>query len=152
MTLRYTVATASIEQIHSHLKQCDEHFTPRLSSRVDLFEYSQKIFHGSVSFEAWEDSALVGMISAYLNDANNRTGFITNVSVLKEYSMKGIASSLLAMCLQRARHLGFARMKLRVARENRAATKLYSQAGFKVTEERGEDLVMEREILGQSTQ
>ena len=152
MTLKYKVKTASKEQIYSHLKECDGNFTPPLSSRGDLLDYSRKIFEKSVSFEAWQDKVLVGMINAYLNDPSSQTGFITNVSILKEYMGKGIASTLLEMCMEHARNLSYTGLKLEVSRENSAAIKLYSRAGFKVIEESGENLLMEHDILGQSTQ
>jgi len=152
MTLKYKVTTASIEQVYSHLKACDGNFSPPLSSRINLLEYSRKMFEKSVSFEAWQGDVLVGMINAYLNDASNQTGFITNVSVLKEYMGKGIAASLLEMCLESARNLGFIRIRLEVTQENSAAIKLYSKAGFKVVDEFGENLLMERKFHRQSTQ
>ena len=152
MTLNYKVKTASEEQIYLHLKECDGNFTPPLSSRVDLLDYSRKIFQQSISFEAWQDNDLVGMLNAYLNNASNRTGFITNVSILEEYMRKGVASSLLYMCLEHARNLGFSRIKLEVSRENSVAIKLYSRAGFKVMEESREYMLMEYEIFRQSTQ
>ena len=152
MTLKFNVNTASIEQIFSHLTECDNNFIPPLSSRVDLQTYSRKIFEKSVSFEAWLDSVLVGMINAYLDDASELTGFITNVSILKEYMGKGIASTLLEICLKHARCLGFRRIRLEVSRESTAAIKLYSLAGFRVIKESGENMLMEHEFLGQSAQ
>ena len=152
MTLQYRIKTASREQIYSHLKECDGHFIPPLSSRVDLLDYSMKMSKQSVSFEAWQDHILVGMINVYLNDASAKTGFITNVTTLKEYRGKGVAAVLLQMCLEHARDHGFNRIKLEVSRPNRAAIKLYSRAGFLVIEECGENLLMEREISGPSDQ
>jgi ribosomal protein S18 acetylase RimI-like enzyme len=152
MTLNYKVKTASREQIYSHLKECDGNFTPPLSSRVDLLDYSRKIFENSISFEAWQDNVLVGMINAYLNNGSKQTGFITNVSILKEYVGKGVASILLQMCLDHAQNLCFNRIKLEVSRENSAAIELYSRADFRVIGESGEHLLMEHKILGQSVQ
>lgn len=152
MTLKYKIKTASREQIYSHLKECDGNFAPPLSSRVDLLDYSRKIFEKSISFEAWQDNILVGMINAYLNDVSNQTAFITNVSVLKECTGESVASILLQMCLEHARNLTFSNIRLEVSRENSAAIKIYSRVGFKVIEESGENLLMEHKILGQSTQ
>jgi ribosomal protein S18 acetylase RimI-like enzyme len=152
MTLKYKVKTASKEQMYSHLKECDGTFTPPLSLRVDLLAYSRKIFEKSISFEAWQDNVLVGMINAYLNNASDQTGFITNVSIRKEYMGKGVTSILLQMCLEHARNLSFNRIKLEVSRENSAAIRLYSRAGFTLIGESGANLLMEHKILGQSVQ
>ena len=152
MNLTYKVETASREEIRLHLEACDRSFAPLLSSRVDLFDYSSKIFEKAVSFEAWEDNALVGMINAYLNDTGSRTGFITNVSVLKEYMGRGVASILLNTCLEHAARLGFSKIQLEVSRNNGPAIKLYSRAGFKAVKETGEYFLMERQIGGQWVQ
>ena len=147
MTLRYTVKTAFKGHIYSHLKECDENFMPPLSSRVDLLDYSAKLFEKSVSFEAWQGNVLVGLLNAYLNDVSNQTGFITNTSILKEYMGQGIASTLLQMCLEYARNLNYSKLKLEVSRANSTAIKLYSHAGFKVMEENGESLLMTCDII-----
>ena len=152
MTLEYKVKTASKEQIYSHLKECDGNFRPPLSSRVDLLGYSDKIFEQAVSFEAWDGNVLVGMVNIYLNDESHRTGFITNTSVLKGYMKKGVASISLQMCLEYVRHLSFSRIRLAVSRENSAAIGLYSRTGFEVIGISGENLLMEHEIAGITTE
>ena len=152
MTLEYKVKTASKEQIYSHLKECDGNFRPPLSSRVDLLGYSDKIFEQAVSFEAWDGNVLVGMVNIYLNDESHRTGFITNTSVLKGYMKKGVASILLQMCLEYARNLGFSRIRLAVSRANGAAIELYSHAGFKASGIYVENLLMDCEIAGKTTE
>lgn len=146
MTLTFNVNTASKEEMFSHLKECDRYFLPTLSSRVDLLDYSSKLFEKSVSFEAWDENILIGMINAYLNDTSNRACFITNVSILQDYMGKGIASVLLEMCLENARKLSFNSVKLEVSRGNSPALKLYSRAGFKVLKESGDNLVLVCEI------
>jgi len=152
MTLKYTVQIASKEQIYSHLKSCDGDFTPRLSSRVDLRDYAAKMFEKSVSFEAWQDNVLVGMINVYLDDVSCQTGFITNVSILKAYRGQGVASNLVAVCLEHSRNLSFTRIKLEVSRENSTALRLYSRAGFEVIGQSGENLLMEHTFFGQNGQ
>jgi 2-polyprenyl-3-methyl-5-hydroxy-6-metoxy-1,4-benzoquinol methylase len=146
--LLYTSATASRDEIHLHLMKCDSHFSPPLSSRVNLLEYSDKLFAKAVSFEAWDEGILVGMVNAYLNSSETRHGYITNVSILEEYKGKGIASSLLKMCLAYAREHEYNRITLEVSSENFPAIKLYSKSGFKVTQKCGDSLMMEYEITG----
>ena len=94
----------------------------------------------------------MGMLNAYLNDMDNRTGFITNVSILGEYMGKGVASILLEMCIDHARKHNFSRIKLEVSRESSPAINLYSKVGFKVMQECGDNLLMEYEIKGKSTE
>ena len=151
MTLIYRVKTATREEFQAHLKECDRNFKPPLSSRVDLLNYSRKIFDESVSFEAWDDNLLVGMINAYFNDTGNRIGYITNVSILKQYMGKGIASRLLEMCSKHARRHNFIKLRLEVSRHNVPAKKLYALSGFKTIIESGDSLLMEHEMPGTRT-
>jgi len=105
----------------------------------------------AVSFEAWQDDVLVGMINAYLNDASHRTGFITNTSILKEYARRGVATTLLQMCLKSALENNFSRVRLEVSRDNSQAIRLYARAGFKIMRENEDNLLMECDIPGTST-
>ena len=150
-TLVYRVMSASREQIRAHLEICNGNFLPPLSSRVDLFDYSSKLFDKSVSFEAWDGSVLVGMLNAYFNDTDNRSGFITNVSILKQYLGQGIASKLLQMGLKHACDHDFSVLRLEVSRDNNPAKRLYLMAGFKTVEESGDILLMEYAVPLKST-
>ena len=146
MTLIYKMQSASKDIILLHLQQCDLSYRPPLSSRVDLREYADKMFARSVSFEAWDRGALVGLVNAYFNGAENRVGFVTNVSVLPEYTGQGVAKKLLRMCLDYGSDRKTRVIRLEVSRENEPAVSVYSNAGFRVVGEDGMDLVMEREI------
>lgn len=148
MNLVYKTQTASRQEIYEHLVACDTFFVPPLSSRVDLYTYAHKIRERAVSYEAWSAETLVGMVNAYLNDTVGRTAYVTNVSVLKDYSGQGIASTLLAMCMERARADGFSRIKLEVSPHNCAAIRVYTKFGFKVMTTIGDNLSMVCEIDG----
>lgn len=134
MNIVYRIDTASHEDILQHLRQCDNDYTPPLSARVDLYSYAGKLRSNAVSFEAWDTDGnlLVGIINAYLNDHKTQRGFISNVSVLREYRGMGLASTLLRMCLDYAAQSGFQFVELEVAPTNTLAQKLYNGAGFEI--------------------
>jgi len=144
VSLVYKTRTASLEEVLRHLKRCDGHFVPPLSSRVDLLDYARKIHKNAVSFEAWDEDthSLVGMINAYLNDPKGQAAYITNVSVAREYMGQGVASVLLAMCLALAQADHFSIVKLEVLPENVPAMRLYTRAGFKAVASSGESLLL----------
>lgn len=146
MNVTYRTQTASAEEIHEHLVACDRFFVPPLSSRVDLWVYARKMLERAVSFEAWCASTLVGICNAYLNDPERHMGFITNVSVLRSYSGQGIASTLVRMCLDRARADGFSKLWLQVSPCNQAAVAVYAKAGFRIVASTRHSISMECEI------
>lgn len=146
MKLCYKVKTATQKEIYLHLKDCNDSFKPPLNTRVNLQDFSKKIFEKSVSFETWENQILVGIISAYFNDIENRSGYINNVSITKNYRGMGIATTLLKMCIEYARQYNFSEIKLEVSKYNFRAIQLYRKLGFHDFENRGDFILMRYEV------
>lgn len=130
MGMKYTQGLASEQEIYSHLMKCNESFITNLAKRVNLEEYSKKIFEKAVTFEAWSGNALVGLVAAYFNDPDGQVGYITNVSTIRTYMGKGIASELMNMCIQYAKQYNVEEIKLEVHKGNRPAINLYKRSGF----------------------
>lgn len=128
--------------IYAHLVRCADAFMPPLHERVDVVSYASKIFERAVTFEAWAQEILVGLVAAYLNDSQTRAGYITSVSVDRDYLGQGIARNLIAQCIARARELGFRELRLEVSQHNDRAISLYRKAGFAPYENRGESVMM----------
>ena len=124
----FKTKTASEKEICLHLKECSKSFIPPLIERANIEKYSKKIFEKAVTFEAWSDSLLAGMIAVYFNV--NHAAFITNVSVLKQFMKMGIASELLKACIKYARQKKCTGITLEVNKENNAAIAFYEKAGF----------------------
>ena len=139
--------TASADQIAAHLDQCSDQFEPALKNRIDLSEYSRKLFERSVTFEAWDQNRLVGLLAAYINDPHKGTGFITSVSTVASHAGRGIASTLLGYCAHYARIRGFATLRLEVSAQNSGAVRLYQKHGFAPVGDQGASLFMERRIV-----
>ena len=140
--ITYKIKTATAEEIYFHLKECNANFIPPLDEKVDIQEYSKKLVDKSVTFEAWEDRILAGLIAAYLNDAEKKSGFITNVSTLKKYMGKGIASELMTRCIDYSKKHNFKEILLEVSEKNIEAIHLYTKNGFKDIENKNGMLVM----------
>ena len=132
--IKYQTKTASTEEIRLHLKECNENFIPPLDQKVNLHEYSKKIFEKAITFEAWADKTLVGMVAAYFNDIENLSGYITSVSVDKNYTGKGVAHELMKSCIEYARKNNFLQIKLEVAEGNLKAIQLYKKFDFAAIE------------------
>lgn len=140
--IEFREGTATQEDIQAHLVGCDGNFSPRLSLKVDIGEYSRKISAKAQTFEAWFGDTLVGLVAAYLNDRGARSGFITNVSVAKAFMGRGIAWALLDRCLDRSRQEGMEAIGLEVSMESREAIRLYEKLGFSELERKGETVLM----------
>jgi ribosomal protein S18 acetylase RimI-like enzyme len=110
--------------------ECDRDFIPNLSSRINISDYSVKLFNDAKRFEAWNGSELVGLVAAYFNDTETLSVYITNVSVKKEFQRQGIARSLVIKCTNDAMVGGFKDVCLEVAPNNNPALAMYKSIGF----------------------
>jgi ribosomal protein S18 acetylase RimI-like enzyme len=126
----YLSNTASTAQIAEHLLRCDANFVPPLSGRVEIKGYAKKIASKATRFEAWTGGTLVGLVAAYCNDQEKRIGYMTSVSVLREWTGQGIAARLVRLCVEHMKTLGVRQISLEVASGNMPAIKLYENSGF----------------------
>lgn len=131
-TVEYLRNKASAVELAEHLSRCDAAFVPPLSSRVEIIDYAQKIANKATRFEAWLGGTLVGLVAVYCNDQEKRIAYITSVSVLREWTGKGIAARLVGQCVEHAKASGMQRISLEVASDNTHAIKLYEKSGFVV--------------------
>lgn len=142
MNIQYKTKTATEKEICSHLIECNANFQPRLDEKVNIQEYSKKIFKKSLTFEAWTGQILVGLVAVYFNDTENISGYITNVSVTREYTGKGIATKLLNICIEYAKKNYLSEISLEVSKESYEAIYLYKKLGFFDFESKDKFLVM----------
>ena len=132
----YKIKTAKDQDINLHLLECDDNFVPPLSQRIVIADYSTKLFNKSITFEAWSEQKLIGLIATYFDRGFSSSAFITNVSVNKAYGSRGIASSLLAMCIDYARRNDTKELKLEVNVKNFQAISFYKKFAFVIEKNR----------------
>ena len=120
---------STLAHIRNHLEVCKNNFIPKLTAYVNLTEYSQKIFLSADKFERFEDNELIGLIAAYPNETK-KIAFITNVSVDKTHSKKGIGTSLLNECIEYYKNKKYEGINLEVFRQNKNAISFYLKHNF----------------------
>ena len=141
----YKINKSSDIEIRKHLWECSDSFTPPLSTYVEIDSYSTKIFTKSVRFEAFYKNKLVGLIAMYVNK-EDRSTFITNVSVYPEFIGVGIGYTLLKNCKMYINRNGFKRLSLEVKKNNNLAIKFYEKNNFIITKTNKENYTMELKI------
>jgi GNAT superfamily N-acetyltransferase/2-polyprenyl-3-methyl-5-hydroxy-6-metoxy-1,4-benzoquinol methylase len=144
--LEYASNAASEVEIAEHLLRCDADFVPPLSSRVDVRAYARKIAGKASRFEAWSGRALVGLVAAYCNDQERRIAYITSVSVLREWTGKGVAARLIGRCLAHAAAAGMRWVSLEVGKDNAPAIALYEKSGFVLGQATGSFVAMNLDL------
>jgi ribosomal-protein-alanine N-acetyltransferase len=143
--IKYSVKKATVFDIFSNLQACDKDFFPLLSERVNLMEYSNKLYENSVTFEAWSEDKLIGMVAAYFNNVADSVGYITNVCVESKFKGNQIASNLMMKCLHYAAENHFQNIVLEVNENNNTAINLYEKFSFRKIDIRDGNIKMQLE-------
>jgi ribosomal protein S18 acetylase RimI-like enzyme len=130
-----------------HLKACDQSFEPPLHTYANIESYAEKISRNADRIECWHDNDLIGLVAIYLNDLKSKKGFITNVSVLAEFSKRGIAQKLLQLAIQRAKEKGFTCVELEVNQQNLKAIGLYEKLGFTTSKYKSKNRMMSKNLI-----
>jgi ribosomal protein S18 acetylase RimI-like enzyme len=139
--IEFKINQSNNSDILEHLKKCNDQFIPPLSSRVSIDEYSVKIFEKAIRFELWDGLNLIGLTAAYKNNESNSL-FITNVSVEKEFSGKGLANKLIEEVINYCKTNGHENVKLEVNIDNHKAISLYKKFNFKTENELNDSLFL----------
>ena len=132
--------------IYNFLKKCDNLFIPKLSSIVNLKEYSEKLSKKSIQFCHYVNGNLVGMLAMYANDFTEKTAFITIMVLIKEYQGRGLAKQLLIDAIKYAKNLGFKKVRLEVYNKNIKAINLYKKLGFRKHMNKTDSVILFLEI------
>lgn len=140
--IKYNIGTATEMEVASHLKSCNSLFIPPLNQKLAIKDYAKKIVENSITFEAWRREELVGLVAAYFNNIKENEGYITNVSVIKNFGGQGIANTLINNCIGYAIENKFVSIALEVNKESKGAVALYLKNNFKQTGTQGDNLKM----------
>jgi ribosomal protein S18 acetylase RimI-like enzyme len=130
-----TLNKSGAASLESHLRECDERFSPRLSERVDLGDYARKLALLADRCEAWQESRLVGLVAAYLNNPETSRGFVSSVSVCLDNEGRGLASELMRKCIKLARDKSRELLELEVGENDFRTQAFYRKHGFELSGE-----------------
>ena len=144
--INFRVNCSSAADITAHLLRADAFFKPALSRRVDIHEYSKKLYDKAVRFEAWISRDLVGLVAIYCNQFNDGKAFVSSVSVWPESQGQGIATHLMRQCIDHLEIKGFYHLDLEVDQRSLSAISLYRKLGFTTLHRSGALLLMEMPI------
>lgn len=138
----YKINNSTLEDIKKHLYSCSDSFIPSLESYADISKYSQKIFDFGIKFEAYNNNNLIGLIALYV-DNQERTSFITNVSVDPDFQGNKIAENLLSSCVGYLKENHYLEITLHVNKNNTKAINFYKKHNFKEKGNIKNNLIME---------
>ena len=92
--LIYKHETPSLESIRDFFYLTDNEFDLPLSQKVNIEEYTHKLYTYADFFVCYDNDRIVGMICCYMNRPPE--AYISHVCVSSEYQGKGIFKELFA--------------------------------------------------------
>lgn len=147
MNIEYKIGVGSQNEIYLHLLDCDKFFIPKLSEKVNISEYSEKIFNKAINFEAWDNERLIGLVSMYINEEDTSFGYITNVSIINGDKNRGIASNLLKKCIKYSKDINLNWISLKVDTKNVSAVNLYNKFNFMEEKHKNSSSFLKLELI-----
>ena len=135
----------SEELLDIHL-QCDNDFIPRLSSRVDIKEYTKKLFDNASFVLIKTNNSISGVVALYCNDFEKYTAYISSVCIKMEFRGLKYGTVLITETIKYSKNIGMKSVMLEVSKENIIAYNLYLKHGFAIQADNGEHLIMKKVI------
>lgn len=117
-----------------------------LADKVDIEEYTHKVYPRATIFVAWECDEITGVNIVYLNDMETKRGFVTYIHVKAKYRNMRIGWNLLQSAVDYAREHQFESIALEVRKNNEPAKHLYSKFGFVTYDENDISYFMKKVI------
>lgn len=118
------------KQIEKFLRAVEKDFPVPLSQKVNIEEYSRKLYDRAAVVYERKDDKIVAMVAGYVENLSDGIAYIAIVSTLKEYRGKGLARKLLFDFINLCEKKQIKAVHLYTDQCNQKAIKLYESLGF----------------------
>lgn len=134
----------SSAEVQDLLGGFDKMFSPSLSSHINLVAFAEKLVNNAFFILCKNNEEIVGYIAFYEN-RDTRISYIPSVCVKDSYRSKGIASQMMGFLISQS-HPVINSIALEVRKNNHSAVMFYKKQGFVEIEDRGEKILMKKNI------
>lgn len=144
--LSYVIESKSVDEIVDILTMFDPYTDKPYSFRdsENQKQWPEKLSNYSNSIVCYNEGLTVGTMFFYDNEiaAKNQEGYCVFFCVLPEYRRCGVASEIVKRVKAHLKNRGIANFKLKCAKCNIAALKLYLKSGFVIIDDDGRVFTM----------
>jgi ribosomal protein S18 acetylase RimI-like enzyme len=137
------IGQLSQKDIQEYLEENSSAFVPALFGRIDIKEFSMKIYEKAIHFYAFDNGIVVGFLAAYFNHPQKEFGYITTFSTLPNFQNQGIASKILEQVMIFAKINSFKSLQLEVHKDNIKAINFYKKRNFNLKEVKEKSYLLE---------
>ncbi|MEQ5729662.1 GNAT family N-acetyltransferase [Providencia alcalifaciens] len=138
------IELTDFNEVKNFIINSDHDFTPSLSSRVNLAEYTTKLINNSVLFSISKNEVILALVACYANNHVEKIAYIPYIAVSKQYRGLGCSKLLLNYLIDYLINHEFRSVSLTV-KKNSTAYNLYKKYGFM---EKQEFIYSNTDILG----
>lgn len=153
INVEYKISKAKYEdgeKIYNYLLKIDNEFPVKLSQKVNLIDYNEKLLKNGIVLVAKDKDIIIGILGGYINDFNGKEAYISILEIEKEYRKLGIACNLIKEFEKMANENNMKKIRLYTHKDNETAKRFYKKMGFKIKENEqanyGYSIVLEKDI------
>ena len=120
------------DELLAYLENVDNDFPIKLSDKINLEEYVQKLFenNANILYERMDDE-LAGVVIGYTENVINELAYISIVSTNKKFRGNGIARNLIVRFINKCRDKSLKGVHLYTHKTNLSAINMYKTLGFR---------------------
>ncbi len=95
------------EDLVNFIYEINDDFNPKLSERIQIFDYSKKLIEHANFHVVKLDSLTIGLIAFYCNDLKTRNAYIPIMGIKNQFRGLGIGKKLLDLTIEYVRKEGY---------------------------------------------
>lgn len=128
--LQFQIEELSILEISDFFKAHDNDYFEKLSDRVDINDYSEKLLESSVKFTLRDNVDLVGLSPCYFNNIKEKIGYISSLTIKDGFRGKKLGSEMIKQISTYANKRNFNTVMVKIHYENINSLHFYLKNGF----------------------
>ncbi len=128
--LKFTIKELSILEISDFFKEHDNDYFEKLSDRVDIDDYSEKLLENSVQFTLWDNVNLIGLSPCYFNNVDEKIGYISSLTIKNGFRGKKLGSKMISQIKAYAQLRNFNSVVVKIHYANAISHNFYQKNDF----------------------
>lgn len=128
--INFYLSKLSIEEIERFLILNDNNLFEKLSTRVNIHEYSKKLYENALHFTLYKHENLVGFSPCYFNNEEKESAYISALIIRKSYQGLGLEEKLLGYIKEFSKHNKFNQILVSFHCRNSQSVEFYKNNSF----------------------
>ena len=129
-------------EIYNILIEYDNVFDPPLHTRILEFDlYAKKLLDNGYVYIISNEKDILGFVAFYANDTSSKIGYLTQIAVSRDCTIKGIGYKLLKQFEKVSYECNMKTLMLEVNNNNTHAIEFYKRNGYEFFEKSNENSI-----------